>query len=31
VEPLPDDQLKALMDVMKADARRLGVDLPPLD
>jgi trimethylamine--corrinoid protein Co-methyltransferase len=31
VEPLPDDPLTALMDVMKADARRLGIDLPPLD
>ena len=30
VEPLPDDALKALMDIMKDDARRLGVDLPPL-
>jgi trimethylamine--corrinoid protein Co-methyltransferase len=31
VEPLPDDQLTALVDVMKADARRLDFDLPPLD
>jgi trimethylamine---corrinoid protein Co-methyltransferase len=31
VEPLPDDRLTALTDVMKADARRLGIDLPPLD
>jgi trimethylamine:corrinoid methyltransferase-like protein len=31
VEPLPDDPLTALMDVMKADARRMGIDLPPLD
>ena len=31
VEPLPDDSLAALMDVVKADARRLGIDLPPLD
>jgi trimethylamine--corrinoid protein Co-methyltransferase len=31
VEPLPDDPLNALMDVMKADARRMGIDLPPLD
>jgi trimethylamine--corrinoid protein Co-methyltransferase len=31
VEPLPDDRLTALMDVMKADARRMGIDLPPLD
>jgi len=31
VEPLPDDSLTALMDVVKADARRLGIDLPPLD
>ena len=29
VEPLPDDSLKALMSVMKDDARRMGVDLPP--
>jgi trimethylamine---corrinoid protein Co-methyltransferase len=31
VEPLPDDRLTALTDVMKADARRMGIDLPPLD
>lgn len=31
VEPLPDDRLTALTEVMKADARRLGIDLPPLD
>ena len=31
VDPLPDNLLKALMDVMKADARRMGIDLPPLD
>jgi len=31
VEPLPDDSLKALMSVMKDDARRMGIDLPPLD
>lgn len=31
VEPLPDDRLTALMDVMKSDARRLGFELPPLD
>jgi trimethylamine:corrinoid methyltransferase-like protein len=31
VEPLADDQLTALMDVVNADARRLGIDLPPLD
>jgi len=31
VEPLPDDSLKALMRVMKDDARRMGIDLPPLD
>jgi hypothetical protein len=31
VEPLPDDPLNALMDVMKADARRMGIELPPLD
>jgi len=30
VEPLPDDTLKALMGIMKDDARRLGVALPPL-
>jgi len=30
VEPLQDDQLKALRSVMEADARRLGVDLPEL-
>jgi trimethylamine--corrinoid protein Co-methyltransferase len=31
VEPLPDDSLKALMSIMKHDARRMGIDLPPLD
>lgn len=31
VEPLPDDSLKALMSVMKDDARRMGIELPPLD
>jgi trimethylamine--corrinoid protein Co-methyltransferase len=30
-EPLPDDSLKALMRIMKDDARRMGIDLPPLD
>jgi trimethylamine--corrinoid protein Co-methyltransferase len=30
VEPLPDDSLKALMSIMKDDAKRLGIDLPPL-
>jgi len=31
VEPLPDDSLKALMSIMKDDARRMGIELPPLD
>ncbi|MBN1548805.1 MAG: trimethylamine methyltransferase family protein [Syntrophaceae bacterium] len=31
VEPLPDDALKALMSIMKDDAQRMGIDLPPLD
>jgi len=31
VEPLPDDSLKALMSIMKDDAQRIGIDLPPLD
>lgn len=31
VEPLPDDSLKALMSIMKDDARRMGIDLPPLE
>jgi trimethylamine--corrinoid protein Co-methyltransferase len=31
VEPLPDDSLKALRNIMKDDARRMGIDLPPLD
>jgi trimethylamine--corrinoid protein Co-methyltransferase len=30
-ESLPDDSLKALMRIMKDDARRMGIDLPPLD
>jgi trimethylamine--corrinoid protein Co-methyltransferase len=30
-EPLPDDSLKALMRIMKNDAQRMGIDLPPLD
>ena len=30
-EPLPDDSLKALMRIMKDDAQRMGIDLPPLD
>ena len=31
VEPLPNDSLKALMSIMKDDARRMGIELPPLD
>ncbi|MBM3312014.1 MAG: hypothetical protein FJY80_10955, partial [Candidatus Aminicenantes bacterium] len=31
VAPLRDERLKALTDVMNADARRMGIDLPPLD
>ena len=31
VEPLPDDSLKALRSIMKDDAKRMGIDLPPLD
>jgi trimethylamine--corrinoid protein Co-methyltransferase len=31
VEPLPDDSLKALMRIVRNDARRMGVDLPSLD
>ena len=31
VEPLPDDSLKALKNITKDDAQRMGVDLPPLD
>jgi trimethylamine--corrinoid protein Co-methyltransferase len=31
VEPLPDDSLKSLMSIMKDDAQRMGIDLPPLD
>ena len=31
VEPLSDDSLKALMSIMKDDAQRMGIDLPPLD
>jgi len=30
VEPLPDDSLKALKNVMKDDAKGMGFDLPPL-
>ena len=30
-EPLPDDSLKALRNIMKDDARRMGIDLPPMD
>jgi trimethylamine--corrinoid protein Co-methyltransferase len=31
VEPLPDDSLKALKSITEDDARRMGIDLPPLD
>ena len=31
VELLPDDSLQALMSIMQDDARRMGIDLPPLD
>jgi trimethylamine--corrinoid protein Co-methyltransferase len=31
VEPLPDNSLKALISIMKDDARQMGIDLPPLD
>jgi len=31
VEPLPDDSLEALKRIMKDDALRMGIDLPPLD
>jgi len=31
VEPLPEDSLTALTSIMKDDARRMGIDLPPLD
>ena len=31
VEPLPDDSLKALKSIMKGDAQRMGIVLPPLD
>jgi len=31
VESLPDDTLKALTTIMKDDAQRMGIDLPPLD
>ena len=31
VEPLPEDSLEALAGVMKDDAQRMGIDLPPLD
>ena len=30
-DPMPDDRLKALTGVIEADARRMGIDLPPLD
>jgi trimethylamine--corrinoid protein Co-methyltransferase len=30
-EPLPDDALKALLGIMKDDAQRMGIKLPPLD
>jgi trimethylamine--corrinoid protein Co-methyltransferase len=30
-EPLEEDLLKALMRIMKDDAQRMGIDLPPLD
>jgi trimethylamine--corrinoid protein Co-methyltransferase len=30
-EPLPDDSLRALKNIMKDDARRMDIDLPPLD
>ena len=30
VEPLPENSLKALMGIMQDDARRMGIDLPPL-
>jgi trimethylamine--corrinoid protein Co-methyltransferase len=31
MEPLPDDSLKALKSIMKEDAQRMGIDLPPMD
>ncbi len=31
VEPLPGDSLKALRTIMKDDARRMGIGLPPMD
>jgi len=31
VEPLPDERLAALMEVVNADARRMGIELPPVD
>jgi trimethylamine--corrinoid protein Co-methyltransferase len=31
VEPLPDDSLKALRGIMNDDARRMDIDLPPLN
>jgi trimethylamine--corrinoid protein Co-methyltransferase len=31
VEPLPNDSLKALISIMKDDAQRMGIKLPPLD
>ena len=31
VDPLPDDSLKALMSIMKDDARGMDIDLPLLD
>ena len=31
VEPLPDDSLKALTNIMKDDAQQMGIDLPSLD
>jgi trimethylamine--corrinoid protein Co-methyltransferase len=31
VEPLPDDSLEALKSIMQDDARRMNIDLPPLE
>ena len=31
VEPLPEDSLTALTSIMKDDAQRMGITLPPLD
>lgn len=31
VEPLPDDSLKALKNIMKDDAQRMDIELPPLE